>query len=534
MAKLLDHRGVALPEGAGTRARMMANMGDSRTAYRAGNPFDQDMATFRPSLRSADADWFHERELSMARIRHLARNSASLAAGLQRKVDLLVGSGWRLQARVDFRRLGITEEDGQKLSADLEMAWADWASDPLNRGDSREMQKWDGQLALAVRDQQVSGEFLAVLGLKETEGFNFVTRLQLVDPDRLSNPNGGPDSEFQRGGVEYDEHGCPVAYHIQEAHPGDWTMSAKGSRWERYARREAWGRPKTIHAFRPDRIDQSRGVSRMVSLVSKALGLDRVKDYELANVAVNALVAGVIYSQFDPETMRAVLSDDEEALGKMQDDRLAFYKDADLRLGSVRIPQLYLGDKFELNSSPRATSAIDTFCAVYEHELAGGLGMSRAQFKMDFSGHNYAVIRGELVESWRGIEAERNFIASEFVGPARLAVVEDIFDSGMIRLPRNWPEFWDAPRAYLQADWIGPGRGWVDPVKEFQAALGRIEAGLSTWEKETADQGGDFDANLAQLKRERDKWKASGLTPPALQTMLAVQAPTDREDRQDT
>ena len=59
--------------------------------------------------------------------------------------------------------------------------------------------------------------------------------------------------------------------------------------------------------------------------------------------------------------------------------------------------------------------------------------------------------------------------------------------------------------------WIGPGRGWVDPVKEAQACQLRMEIGLSTLENECASQGLDWEEVVEQRLREKNKLRELGL-----------------------
>ena len=65
--------------------------------------------------------------------------------------------------------------------------------------------------------------------------------------------------------------------------------------------------------------------------------------------------------------------------------------------------------------------------------------------------------------------------------------------------------------AYTRCKWIGPGRGWVDPVKEAQACQLRMEIGLSTLENECASQGLDWEEVVEQRVREKNKLKDLGL-----------------------
>lgn len=73
------------------------------------------------------------------------------------------------------------------------------------------------------------------------------------------------------------------------------------------------------------------------------------------------------------------------------------------------------------------------------------------------------------------------------------------------------PDFYANRYAYTRCKWIGPGRGWVDPVKEAQACQLRMEIGLSTLENECASQGLDWEEVVEQRVREKNKLKEMGL-----------------------
>lgn len=52
--------------------------------------------------------------------------------------------------------------------------------------------------------------------------------------------------------------------------------------------------------------------------------------------------------------------------------------------------------------------------------------------------------------------------------------LEEVVNKGLIEAPN----FYENKAAWCRCKWIGPGRGWVDPVKEAQASQIRMESGL--------------------------------------------------------
>ena len=74
------------------------------------------------------------------------------------------------------------------------------------------------------------------------------------------------------------------------------------------------------------------------------------------------------------------------------------------------------------------------------------------------------------------------------------------------------------PRARIaRARWIGPGRGYVDPLKEAQASTEKLANGTSNLEIECAEQGRDWEEVLEQglviELREKELRQQMGLEP---------------------
>jgi capsid protein len=87
-----------------------------------------------------------------------------------------------------------------------------------------------------------------------------------------------------------------------------------------------------------------------------------------------------------------------------------------------------------------------------------------------------------------------------------------MFDRNELPLPSSAPDFAEIRGAYSKAHWMGPGRGWVDPTKEAEAARTRIASGLSTLQTEVTEATGrDWEQVLGQLKIEQDVIKRDGL-----------------------
>ncbi|PWI82156.1 phage portal protein, partial [Enterobacter sp. CGMCC 5087] len=64
--------------------------------------------------------------------------------------------------------------------------------------------------------------------------------------------------------------------------------------------------------------------------------------------------------------------------------------------------------------------------------------------------------------------------------------------------------------------WMGPGRGWVDPVAEKKGVILGLDAGISTMEQEVAESmGADWEEIVDQRSFEINYFKEKGMPPPS-------------------
>ena len=127
----------------------------------------------------------------------------------------------------------------------------------------------------------------------------------------------------------------------------------------------------------------------------------------------------------------------------------------------------------------------------------------------DFSKTNYSSARAALIEAWRFFNGRRSWIINYWAKPVFELWLEECVNKGLIEAPN----FYENKAAWCRCKWIGPGRGWVDPVKEAQASQIRMETGLSTLEDECASQGLDWEEVLMQRVRELKRMKELGISP---------------------
>lgn len=467
------------------------------------------LANWRPNLRSADGDWLWDRDDVVARARDASRNDVVGASAGNRKVNRAVGQGWRLASRVNARALGITQEQAAELRAQIDTEFRLFAYGVGFQSDAERKKTFGQNLKLAAAHLFHDGEACGTIEWAEDEPTKYKTRLRMVDPDRLSNPDGQPDSDVLRGGVQRDAVGRVDGYWFREGHPND-LGSIKGYKWRYWPRFSTpLGRPQVVHALDERRAAQSRGVSAFVSVLKSLRGMNRFKDSTIEAATINALMVAFVKSNAGP----AAVSDnfDTDALNDWDADREAFYKEHPVSLSGAQIPVLPLGDEIEMQNASRDVGGFDGFMRAVLRLIAAALGITYEELSMDFSQTNYSSARAALAIAWDEMLAFRGILRDQVANPFFVAWLEEAFEIGAIAVPTGAPDFYDAIDAYAECIWIAPSRSIIDPTKEVDAAAARIEAGLSTLEQECADLGLDWREVLEQRAIEQAEMKRLGL-----------------------
>lgn len=499
--------------------------------FRAASTHAQEMAQWRPAFASADSAIFPARDLSLARARDIVRDDPHARAGLDRRVDLLIGAGVRLVAQIDAESLGLDrkrdKETIRSLRRAIEREWRLFALDPLRFCDATRQMSLNGRFRQIARTWALGGETTSVLRWRKSGGGRYRTCLQTVDPDRLCNPDGAPDTQRLRKGIEFDDFGVAVAYHIRNAHPADTYAGLDSSVWERVPRETRWGRPVFVHGFEPEREGQTRSITPFHAIVQRLKMIGQHGDLELANATANALIMATMESNLPVGEVAAML---DPTNSSYVDQRIRHYETHRPTMNGVRIPVLPPGDTLKFNSNPRPTTAFPAFQTAFLRSVASALGISYEQLSMDWSQTNYSSARAALNEVWRNVRRDFAAFVEQVVMPVYLAFLEEAFDRSYIALPAGVPRFWDMPAAWASSRWIGSPRGYVDPVKEAQGSGIRLDNLTSTLEAECAEQGIDFEDLLDQREYEDAELKARGL----VRLTKAVPLGERHEDEPDT
>ena len=142
------------------------------------------------------------------------------------------------------------------------------------------------------------------------------------------------------------------------------------------------------------------------------------------------------------------------------------------------------------------------------------LGVSYEQMSKDYSKANYSNLMAAIADTERRMRVEKRQVADRFAGIFYRLWLEEALNAGEITaMPKKAPNWYDGlnQEAYSACEWIGASMGQIDELKETQAAVLRLNNGLSTREMELARLGKDWRVVFRQLAREKTAAEDQGL-----------------------
>lgn len=478
--------------------------------------------SWNPAIISPDRQINPVKDMADARSRDMVQNDGYAMGAVHTHRDSIVGSQFRLNAQPDYELLGADEawsiefqrvvESRFNLMADSQECWFDAArSNTLT-----------GLIRLGVGGFLMTGEVLATAEwLNKDPARPFSTAIQMVSPTRLSNPDGLSDSKLLRRGVARDLFGRPTGYHIRVAYPSDMFDFSDTLRWRYVPAAKPWGRKQVIHIIEQLQPDQTRGVADMVSVLKQMRMTKKFSDVVLQNAVVNATYAAAVESELPKEMVYGAMGAGQagfaDVLGQYM-SALSEYSNGstNIAIDGVKMPHLFPGTKLSLKPMGTPGGVGSEFEESLLRHIASPLGLSYEQLSRDYSKTNYSSARASMSETWKFMQGRKKSVADRMATSIYILWLEEEINAGNIPLPKGMGSeiFYDPVKreALCACDWIGASRGQIDELKETQAAVMRINSGLSTYEKECARLGEDFRKIFRQRSRENKLMKDLDLT----------------------
>jgi lambda family phage portal protein len=415
--------------------------------------------------RSADEEVRGDIRMLRARARELGRNNSYVKRYFRLLSTNVIGPmGIKLQAQV-----WAGDEPDTKANAAIEAAWNNWASAPVTTDGRLTLRRFE---KLIIKTIACDGEAFVRLW-RGFEGNAHGLALQAIDADLIdeayNRPRRGTQNEI-RMGVEVDAIGRPVGF---------WVWDAVGTDLVR----ERYFVPASemLHLYDPERVNQTRGVTWVHSVMVPAHMLNAYEESEAVAARIGASKMGLF----------------EKRIDSVAGDLASEQKPATMEANPGTFEIVPDGYEFKAWEPEHPTAQFPAFIKQMLRKIASGFSVFYNVLANDAEGVSYSTMRSfALVErdDWRSIQQDfidmwRRPLYAAWLGMALL--------TGSLKLASR------DPYRYMAVRHRPRGWQWIDPEKEARAAVLSIQNGLGTRTGFLAEKGEDIEDVFAELAREQ-------------------------------
>ena len=446
------------------------------------------------------------KEPADSRAMDMVINDGYARGAIQSHMDSIVGAQYRLNSKIAWQVIpGATKEWADEAQKVIEDRFHLIAESDACYLDAAGMNTFTGIVRLGVAGFVMTGEVLMTSEWDTARSRPLKTCFQSVSPSRLRNPDWQSDTKELRRGVKVDQRGKPIGYHIQRNHPNSyWPGSYDMLDFAYIPRYKPWGRPQVFHIIEQLFPDQHRGVADMVSALKRMRMTKHLQDVVLQNAVINATYCAAIESEMPTAEMIVAMGGDasspealNNAIGAYLAGLTKYLAGAEnIALDGAMIPHLYPGTKLNMKTLGTPGGVGTDFESSLLRHTAASLGLDYAEFSRDYSKMSYATAKLSTENTRRFMRSRKKSVADRQANLMYGNVLEEFIAQGEVPLPKGFTrDDYYGPlmrEAFSRCAWIGTGTGQIDELKETQAALLRIKAGLSTYEKEIARFGEDW------------------------------------------
>ena len=409
------------------------------------------------------------------RCRDLSRNNEFVRRYINLMKTNVIGShGIKLQVR--------SKDKDQNLdyvaNNIIESRWKRWIL--KDNCDLSGRYGWLDMQNLLVQTLFTDGEVLVQFVENADNDFKFA--INFLDCDLIDeNRNGNNGKNDIRMGVEFDYRTKrPVAYYLYERNPYENFMQTSAVESRRVSA------DNLLHIYMPERANQSRGFSPISSVLKELKMLHAYAEAELVASRVNASAMGFITSPHGDQFTGEDTSSD------------GFSPMLNVEAGTIQ--QLPQGSDFKKFDTSHPTTAFDPFIKSILRQISAGLNISYNDLSNDYSSVNYSSIRQASLNDRDYYKTIQQFVINHFCKPVYerwLKMYLTLGDEQLSPLPMSkYNKFNDTvfiPRAF----------DWIDPLKEMNANVVGLKAGVVSMQDVVSKTGRDYEEHLEQLVKEK-------------------------------
>lgn len=456
-------------------------------------------------------------------VANMATSHAIIWTLLQNAAHQILGDrGLTLSARPDYTALGLTAEEGRRLSNAIEREWQKYVSNPRSCDYNGRFNLH--QLALANLFQALMfGESFTGLEWRRRKNDKYFTKCHLLDVAQIASDltltRAGGRHIFR--GIIFDKEGLLWGYAVRDVPIGSLVTAPM---WKEIPAFTPWGRTRLFQTFAQyNDVRMVRGLTPLIASLTPAKENELLQMYNLQAALLAA--SNIVSVKSDLPESQAMRAFQVDAGGEHRNvlhdwvrakaERYGPDGDGeDISLKPGKVAHLL---PFESIEAHHLNTQANNFAAQNDSQIrraAKAFGDSAENVSGDYSRVNFSASRAANYLPNLIVKRRRADICERFYAEIYAGFLEECVERRVIELPDSAPDFNAFKAEYTSAKWLGPAALSVDILKQTTADLLRLENGLVSFTDILSEQGVDFEAHVEQLRHEREILKELELDHP--------------------
>ena len=400
----------------------------------------------------------YNRDIIRNRARDLERNSDIANSVLNAIERNVIGAGFVLRAKTP----------DAELNKSIEKLWKRWSK--ARNCDVTGTQSFMEMMRMAIVRKKVDGGIL----IKKcyTDGGMMRFKLQTIEVDEIDSTATGQHGDNKIvSGIEYNKYNKIVGYWIKQYDVDGWQINKS-----QYVPAK-----DMIFLFTKRRPSQIREMSDLTHVISRVRDANEYMTAISVKERITACLAVFIKKALPVNTGRINTNSSGDYAGK--------------RLSPGMIQELNPGDDVQVvNPSGQATDSAGMI-QLHQRMIGAGLGLSYETTSRDMSHSNYSSARQGAIEDELTYKKDKEKLIE--------TVFDEVYETFLIQAwlegLLNIPDFWERKMDYMEHEWVGIPKPWVDPIKEANANKTAVSSGVKTYQQICAEQGYDWKRNIDEI-----------------------------------
>ena len=384
----------------------------------------------------------------------------------------------------------------------LDRLWKNWANDST-LCDVEKTKIFAEKEALWVGEMYEAGGIFLVLSYVPNPD-NIGLKIQEIEYEQTNNTIQSFEGRKVKSGIEVDEYGAPIAYHLfTKSHPSE-DFKPKSTRILA---------ENVIHIFRQERVKQTKGTPWLSAVMPSIRNLAIYEQSMLLKARTEAAYHGIVEQEATggfglPGNVARQIGAVPPATEAVSTDTTANSIEVNIQPGLF--PVLNPGQTIRFPTPATPNTMYSPFVQEQLKRIAAGVGLDIATISRWYGDTNFSAQKQAKLDAYAETDPIQSMLIIKVLTRIRNLFIEFAIKEGRLKAV-GYYETYTWREAYRTTNWQGPAKPSVEPYKDAKAAETLMNLGLLTPQTYFNERGLEIREVYAEYEEAKKLQEKHGL-----------------------